>query len=57
LTVIKDISEMVFFICNAYVYVPKERRGRLDVKAVPCCSAGHCEGIKCTDPMKHMGSG
>src|SRR5262249_6990065 len=43
---IPDISHLRIFGCKAYVHVPKERRDKLDAKAILCRFVGYCEGTK-----------
>jgi len=43
---VPDISNMRIFGCKAYVHVPKEKRNKLEAKAVECRFIGYCEGTK-----------
>ena len=40
------VSHLKVFGCNAFVHVPKEKRSKLDEKAVKCIFIGYKEGMK-----------
>jgi hypothetical protein len=41
-----SVSHLKVFGCDAFVHVPKEKRSKLDKKAVKCIFIGYKEGMK-----------
>jgi hypothetical protein len=41
-----SVSHLKVFGCDAFVHVPKEKRSKLDNKAVECIFIGYKEGMK-----------
>jgi hypothetical protein len=41
-----SLSHLKVFGCDAFVHVPKEKRSKLDKKAIKCIFNGYKEGLK-----------
>jgi hypothetical protein len=41
-----SLSHLIFFGCDAFVHVPKEKRNKLDNKALKCIFIGYKDGMK-----------
>jgi hypothetical protein len=41
-----SVAHLKVFGCDAFVHVPKEKRSKLDKKAVKCVFIGYKEGMK-----------
>ena len=42
-----SIAHLIFFGCDAFMHVPKEKRSKQDNKAEKCIFVGYKDGIKC----------
>ncbi len=45
-----NLSHIRVFGSTLYVHIPKEKRGKLDLKSIKCCHVGYCETQKDSEP-------
>ena len=45
-----NLSHIRVFGSTLYVHIPKENRGKLDLKSIKCCHVGYCETQKDSEP-------
>ena len=41
-----SVAHLIFFGCDAFVHVPKDKRSKLDNKAEKCIFIGYKDGVK-----------